>query len=164
VIDVQVELSATEGRGSERAPQEAARLVEVARTAVEATLADRGVEQAEVSVTLLDDEAIRALNREYLGHDRPTDVLSFALYGAGEPVLGDVYVGWEQAAVQADREDVTLLEEMARLVVHGTLHVLGHDHPDEAEARARSDMYRVQESILAGLDLPSTPAGSGGVA
>ena len=117
-----------------------------------ATLRHRGVEEAELSVALLDDGPMRELNREHLGHDRVTDVISFALYEPGERVLGDVYVGWRQAIRQAAREGVPVREEIARLAVHGTLHVLGFDHPEEEDARAGSEMYRLQESIVAALD------------
>jgi probable rRNA maturation factor len=165
VIDIQVEISASGAPQTANLPPEADRWVEAARAAVETTLADRGVDEAEMSLTLLDDEGIRSLNREHLDHDRPTDVLAFALYRDGEPVLGDVYLGWEQARRQANREGVPILEEVARLAVHGTLHVLGYDHPEAAESRAGSEMYRLQESILSGLDLHSPrpiPAGGPG--
>lgn len=129
-----------------RAPDE-----ELLRRAVEAALQDHGASDAEVSVTLLEDAAIRALNREHLDHDWPTDVLSFALWQDGDAVLGDVYIGVEQASRQAAEADVPLNEELVRLVVHGTLHVLGHDHPDEAEARLASPMFRLQERLVRGV-------------
>jgi probable rRNA maturation factor len=116
--------------------------------AVREACAARGVQVAEVSVALLEDDAIAELNRVHLDHAGPTDVLSFALYEEGEPVLGDVYVGVEQAARQASEVGVGREEELIRLVVHGTLHVLGMDHPEEAEARAESPMYRLQEEIV----------------
>ena len=128
---------------AERVPDEV-----LLRRAVEAALRDAGVDAAEVSLTLLDDEAIQALNREHLGHDRPTDVLAFALWEEGEPVLGDVYVGADQARRQAAELGVPLAEELVRLAVHGTLHVLGHDHPEDARARAASPMYRLQERLV----------------
>lgn len=106
-----------------------------------------GVEEGEVSLTFLDDQGIRALNLEYLGRDRPTDVIAFALHDVGAPVLGDVYVGYEQAGRQARELDIELEEELLRLAVHGTLHVLGHDHP-EGEDRMESEMFRIQEEIL----------------
>ena len=122
--------------------------VALVERAVRATLAREGVEAGEVSVALLDDGAIRALNREHLGHDRPTDVLAFALWEEGEPVVGDVYLGVAQARRQADEADVPLREELVRLAVHGTLHVVGHDHPEEPEARAGSAMYALQEELV----------------
>ena len=119
--------------------------------AVRAALADGGVEEGEVSLALLDDGGIRELNARHLGHDRPTDVLAFALWGEGEPVVGDVYVGVEQARRQAAEAGVDPDEELVRLAVHGTLHVLGWDHPEAAEARADSPMYRRQEALVARL-------------
>lgn len=162
MIDIQVEMP---GRftpvETRQQPLDAAAWPDLVQRAVRATLADQGVEVAELSVTLLDDAPIRKLNHEYLGHDRPTDVIAFALHGEGEPVLGDVYVGWRQAILQAEREGVPPREEIARLAIHGTLHVLGFDHPDEAEGRSRSEMFRVQEVIVAALDLaPRASAGS----
>lgn len=106
-----------------------------------------GVAEGEVSLTFLDDQGIRALNMEYLGRDRPTDVIAFALHDVGAPVLGDVYVGYEQADRQARELGIDLEEELLRLAVHGTLHVLGHDHPD-GEERTESEMFRIQEEIL----------------
>jgi probable rRNA maturation factor len=119
--------------------------LELLRRAVRVTAAAEGVEQGELSLTLLDDPGIRELNRTYLSHDRVTDVLSFALQEEGEPPLGDVYVGLQQAARQASEAGVPLEEELVRLAVHGTLHVLGYDHPEEAEARLESPFYRIQE-------------------
>ncbi|HET9947447.1 MAG TPA: rRNA maturation RNase YbeY [Longimicrobiales bacterium] len=107
---------------------------------------DEGHEEMEISVALLDDVAIRELNRRWLGHDRPTDVLAFALGGPGGAV-GDVYIGMEQARRQAAEAGVPLAEELARLAVHGTLHVLGHDHPEGPE-RERSPMFELQERLV----------------
>lgn len=114
--------------------------------AVVLTLIDAGVADAEISLTLLDDHGIRDLNLRYLGKDRPTDVIAFAL--GREPVLiGDIYLGAEQAARQASELGVPLAEELVRLAVHGTLHVLGHDHP-EGEDREASPMFRLQEDLV----------------
>ena len=114
--------------------------------AVVLTLEDAGVAEAEVSLTLLDDEGIRVLNLRYLGKERPTDVIAFAL--GREPVLlGDIYLGAEQAARQASELGVPLAAELVRLAVHGTLHVLGHDHP-EGEDREESPMFRLQEDLV----------------
>jgi probable rRNA maturation factor len=114
--------------------------------AVRHTLASGGVENGEVSLTLLDDESIRALNRRYLSRNRATDVLAFAL-GPGPAVLGDVYVGVDQARLQASELGVPLEEELVRLAVHGTLHVLGHDHP-EGSGREESPMFALQEALV----------------
>jgi probable rRNA maturation factor len=117
--------------------------------AVRHTLDAEGVWNGEISLALLDDPAMQALSRDHLGHDAPTDVLSFALHEEGEPPLGDVYVGVEQARRQAEDASVPEVEELVRLAVHGTLHVLGWDHPDEAEARFGSPMWLRQEALVA---------------
>ncbi len=90
---------------------------------------------------------IAGLNTRYLSREGPTDVIAFALHEAGEPVLGDVYVGYERAVAQSEERGISLQEELARLTIHGVLHVLGHDHDDGA-GREPSEMYRVQESLL----------------
>ena len=117
--------------------------------AVRHALASEGHGEGEVSIALLSDGDIRALNRDHLRHDRVTDVISFALHGAGEPVLGDIYLGAEQARRQAADEGVPESEELVRLAVHGTLHVLGWDHPEDADARVGSPMWERQERLVA---------------
>jgi probable rRNA maturation factor len=119
--------------------------------AVEAALADREVADAEVSVTFLDDEGMAALNREWKGRDAPTDVLAFSLYSEGEPPLGDVYLGVDRAAEQGAEADEPPARELARLAIHGTLHVLGLDHPEEG--RERSELWQDQERILSRREL-----------
>jgi probable rRNA maturation factor len=116
-------------------------------SAVRHVLRVEGHAAGEVSVAFLADPEIAEMNREYLAHDRPTDVISFALHEPGEPPLGDVYVGLEQALRQADELGVDPGEELLRLAVHGTLHVLGYDHPEGVE-RAESGMFRRQEDLL----------------
>lgn len=117
------------------------------RSAVSLVLRSAGLTDGEISLTLLDDDSIRELNRTYLGEDVPTDVISFALHEGGEAVLGDVYVGYEQAAIQAVEAGVSVEEELARLSIHGTLHVLGYDHPN-TEARFSSEMFILQETLV----------------
>ena len=115
--------------------------------ACQAVLSAEGIREGEVSITLLDDDGIQGLNQEYFGKDGPTDVIAFALHSPGEPVLGDVYLGYEQARRQALELDIRLDEELLRLTIHGTLHVLGHQHP-EGEERFESPMYLMQEELL----------------
>ena len=114
---------------------------------VRAALGHEGVADGEVSVTLLDDARIREMNASYLERDRPTDVIAFSLGGPGY-VLGDVYIGHEQAARQAAEYGETLATELLRLAIHGTLHVLGHDHPEGSE-RLESPMFVLQERLVA---------------
>ncbi len=117
---------------------------ELLERGVAAVLEREEVRAGALSVTFMDDPGIQALNREYLGRDHPTDVLAFALHSVGEPVLGDIYIGYDQASRQAEDLSVPLAQELLRLAVHGTLHVLGYDHPEGTE-RAESEMYRLQE-------------------
>jgi probable rRNA maturation factor len=94
---------------------------------------------AEISILLCDNAFIRDLNRDYRGRDRPTDVLSFA-QNEGEPlapleteILGDVIISVETAVRQATERDVPVLEETTDLLIHGILHLLGHDHQQPAD-------------------------------
>jgi probable rRNA maturation factor len=105
----------------------------IARRAVNAALeeaAHRG--DAEVGVVLTDDKSVAALNRKYRGKSGATDVLSFA---ARPPLLGDVVIAYERAARDARAEKKPLAHHLAHLCVHGTLHLLGHDHVKAGDAR-----------------------------
>jgi probable rRNA maturation factor len=105
-----------------------------------------------VEVTLLDAAAMRRLNRRATGRRALTDVISFALPQADGGVIGDVYIcpaaaqRWVRASGNGQRA-TPLDEELLRLTVHGTLHVLGYDHPAGA-ARTRSAMWRRQERYV----------------
>ena len=114
--------------------------------AVRATLADEGARHGEVSLTLVGDDHIRALNRDHLGRDRVTDAISFSLNGPGEPLLADIYIGYPQALRQAAELGLSEHEELVRLAIHGTLHALGYDHP--VEDRVASDFFRRQEALV----------------
>jgi probable rRNA maturation factor len=119
------------------------------RRVVEAVL--RGERRrALVSVTFLGRDAMRRLNGRHKGHDRPTDVLSFAMADPAGTTLGDVYVCPWVAEREARSRGIAMREELIRLVVHGTLHVLGHDHP-EGEGRTVSRMWRRQERYVSAL-------------
>ena len=96
-----------------------------------------------VSVVMTDDREIRRINRRFLGHDRPTDVISFPL-GEGGAVEGEIYINIDKASRQARSYRVSLGNEITRLVVHGTLHLLGYDDRTAAPARRMKkleDMY-----------------------
>lgn len=115
-----------------------------------AVLRAEGVRDALLSLAFVSTSTITALNRKHLRRPGATDVISFWFARpsrARGPVVGDVYIAPEIAREQARRLGVPLREELARLVVHGTLHVLGHDHP-EGGARTRSAMWRRQEALL----------------
>jgi|SRR5512134_1909573 probable rRNA maturation factor len=102
---------------------------------------------AEVAVTFLGPVRMRRLNRDHLGHDAVTDVISFGLPTPDGSLLGDVYICQAEARRNASVHDVPVREELIRLVVHGTLHVLGLDHPD-GDARTSSPMWRRQERYV----------------
>jgi probable rRNA maturation factor len=112
------------------------------------------VRTAELSFTFVTAPAMAALNRRHLGHRGPTDIITFEFAPVpGGPRAGDVYVCPDVARDNARRHGVPVREEVARLVVHGTLHVLGHEHPED-EARTASPMWRRQERLLARLYAP----------
>lgn len=117
--------------------------------AVRHTVERAGGQVVEISVALLGDDDIQELNHRFLGRDRPTDVIAFTL-GEDPERVGDVYVGVDQARRQAAELGVPVDQELLRLAVHGTLHVLGQDHP-EGEDRYDSPMFVLQEEIVADL-------------
>jgi probable rRNA maturation factor len=118
-------------------------------TAARAVLRAERIRNAMVSITLVDRPTIARLNRAHLGHRGPTDVISFGFARASnrDPVIGDVYIAPDVARENAQANGVGSREEIVRLVVHGTLHVLGHDHPDGA-SRTTSPMWRRQERLV----------------
>lgn len=126
----------------------------VALAAIVAAVATReGVDDGEVSVQLVDDERMRTLNRDHRGTDATTDVLSFPIDEdetdvlPGVPrLLGDVVICPAQAARQAADAGVPRSRELAELAIHGTLHLLGHDHERDAGA-----MLARQDALLAEL-------------
>jgi probable rRNA maturation factor len=137
------------------------------RQAAAAALAASGVaapsRPLEVSVVLTDDAEIRDLNRTYRHRDEATNVLAFAALeggaeaaGARPPegaplVLGDVVVALESTRREAIDQGKSLGGHLSHLVVHGVLHLLGHDHANAAEAEA---MEGLEKKILAQLDVP----------
>jgi rRNA maturation RNase YbeY len=118
----------------------------------EGVLRREGVRDALLSIAFVTDRRIAALNREHLGHTGPTDVISFgfAPVDSARVVVGDVYIAPGVARRSAHEQQGSLREELSRLVVHGVLHVLGHDHP-EGETRYASPMWRRQERLLRSL-------------
>ena len=124
--------------------------VEMVERAVRAVLVAEGRDDVEISIAFVSDAEIARLNLEYLGHEGPTDVISFQLPDPGDRIVGDIYIGAEQAERQAAELGADPGDELLRLAVHGTLHILGYEHPED-EGREESAMYRRQEELLAAL-------------
>ena len=118
-------------------------------------LRELGHSRAELSLSLVNDVRIAELNEGWRGKSGPTDVLAFPLLegegadSAGD-LLGDVVIGIETAASQARRARRSLDDEVARLMIHGTLHLLGHDHEQEDEAREMRSEERRLWRVLRG--------------
>jgi probable rRNA maturation factor len=106
--------------------------------------------RALVSVTFVGRDAMRKLNATHLGHDRPTDVLTFAMADPAGRTLGDVYICPWVAEREARARGISVRQELVRLVVHGTLHVLGREHPED-DRRTSSPMWRRQERYVEAL-------------
>ena len=135
-----------------RIPISRARVADVAR----AVLRAERVRDAMLSVTFVSNRAIRALNREHLRRNGTTDVIAFAFKASGRKaaLVGDIYIAPQVARGSARANGVSFREEVVRLIVHGTLHVLGYDHP-ETDARVRSPMWRKQEALVGRLARPA---------
>ncbi len=113
--------------------------------------------EAEVSVMLVNNEAIQALNLEYRGLDRPTDVLSFSQLEGEElfdvldvPILGDIVISMEQAQAQAVDYGHSLERELAFLLVHGLLHLAGYDHDEEFTGTMRDKQEAIMQELAIG--------------
>ena len=144
---------------AQRSPLWRARLPDAARrssAAARAALAAAGTSvegPAELSIVLADDALLRALNKEWRGVDKPTNVLAFPApapeAAPGAPLLlGDVVLAFETVAREAIEQDKALADHLAHLVVHGVLHLLGFDHQAAADARR---MEALEIAVLARL-------------
>jgi len=116
---------------------------------------------SDLTVMIAGDGKLRALNREFLGHDQPTDVLSFPSVephpSSGRIYLGDIAISYPQAAAGAAAGRHPVRAELQLLIVHGVLHLLGHDHAKKAE---KIRMWAAQAAILGELGAAITgPAG-----
>ncbi len=152
------------------------------KSAMRKLLVSTDQRDAAISLTLVDDLAIRELNREHRGKDKPTDVLSFPLepppqhaslvgdpkslkgatpsaarpphakrVGPPERLLGDIVISIDTARRQAAGYDAPLQRELERLMIHGLLHVLGHDH---MEADERAHMEAEERRLAAAIGMP----------
>jgi len=149
---------ATDGwRKAVAAPEDVA--ARAARAAYSAGSLDLG-RPSEATVVLTDDARVRLLNRDYRNKDRATNVLSFPAFDADDMVrlpvdaplfLGDIFIALETATAEARLEAKTTTDHLSHLVVHGMLHLLGHDHETDDEATI---MERLEADALAKLGVP----------
>ncbi|MEC9346228.1 MAG: rRNA maturation RNase YbeY [Pseudomonadota bacterium] len=135
-------------------PGESTTWVERAAAAVFATT---GIAPAPVSVALMDDAAIRILNRDFRDRDTPTNVLSFPAgdddgfdIPGEEPPLGDIAVALETVRREAQAEGKSFADHLSHMIVHGVLHLMGYDHEDAGEAE---EMEALERLVLAGLGI-----------
>ena len=130
---------------------DAARLVE----AVRRVLSDRGVEAAEISLAVVDDPTIHDLNRRFLDHDEPTDVLSFLLE-EGPPLEGEIVVSADRAERSAKAYGWAAESELLLYVIHGALHLVGFDDTTDNK---RAEMRAAERKYLATFGLEPPAAG-----
>ena len=120
-------------------PLDRARLREVVR----AVLDGEQIEDAEISLAFVDNSTIHILNKRYLQHDEPTDVLSFPLSDANATKLaGELVIGVEVALVQAQERGHDVQVELALYVIHGLLHLCGYDDHEDDDRRAMRERER----------------------
>lgn len=121
-------------------------------------LRQSGAGPADLTIVIGDDSQLHALNRQFLGIDAPTDVLSFPADDtdpdSGERYIGDILISYPRAADQAANAGHTVHEELQLLVVHGVLHLLGFDHawPEE-----KKRMWEIQAQVLESLGSRLSP-------
>lgn len=134
-------------RGSPPLPKPRERRADVLIGVAQRVLAwERAPAGSRVEITLLSAAAMRRLNRRATGRRGLTDVIAYALPQPDGRLVGDVYI-CPAAAARMASDGVGVREELIRLAVHGTLHVLGYDHPESAR-RTRSSMWRLQERYV----------------
>ncbi len=109
-------------------------------------LTGEAVTDAEISLALVDDAAIHALNKQYLNHDEPTDVITFPLSGPGEsPLEGEIVISTETAQRVAAQRGHSVAAELALYVIHGVLHLCGYD---DRSTRPRKQMREREAHYL----------------
>jgi probable rRNA maturation factor len=120
------------------------------------------IQEVDLSIVIDNEDSVRKLNKQYLGINKPTDVLSFEANEidpeTGVKYIGDIIISLDQAKRQAEKSNHPLIAELQLLTVHGTLHLLGHDHAGEEEKRV---MWAIQKEILTliGANLTVWPEG-----
>lgn len=119
-------------------------------TAVRAVLSDAGYKTGEVSIAIVTDAAMHALNRQYLQHDYPTDVLSFVLEEDAQRLVGQLIVSADYAAREAPQFHWSMNDELLLYTIHGALHLVGYD---DLEPELKAEMREQERVYLARFQL-----------
>jgi probable rRNA maturation factor len=127
------------------------------KTAVLSVLRGEGIATADVSIAVVNDSAIHEINRQFLNHDEPTDVISFVLDQKGQSIDGETVISADTAAAAAKEIGWSTQDEMLLYVVHGTLHLTGYD---DVKPAARRQMRNREKHYLAQLGVRSPSARS----
>ncbi len=122
--------------------------------AAETILAGEGIEDATINIAIVDDATIHVLNRRFLNHDEPTDVLTFPLNDEAGRLEGDVIVSADTAVRIAAQLQWSAADEMLLYVVHGVLHLVGYD---DLDLESRAEMHARQRHYLCTLGIPPPP-------
>ena len=118
--------------------------------AVQAILADARITRGEVSIAIVDDARMHELNRRYLNHDYPTDVLSFVLARDGERLDGQIIASFDYAAREAARYGWNADDELLLYAIHGALHLAGYD---DSSPETKREMRAAEKKYLAQFGL-----------
>lgn len=116
------------------------------RKAVENTLKGEKIKDAEISIVFMNNDDIRDINKRFLKHNWATDVISFPL--ESDPLVGEIYIGIEVAFEQSKEYNVSLTNELMRLAIHGTLHIIGYD---DTTAEQKDKMTSLENKYLEGV-------------
>ncbi len=132
------------------------------RLVVRDILEDEGIVHASISIAIVDDSAMHALNREFLEHDYPTDVLSFVLERDDDRLEGEIVTSADTAAANAEQFGWSADDELLLYVIHGTLHLAGYDDQnadDRGEMRDRERHYLAPFGLMPRYKEPSLVSG-----
>jgi probable rRNA maturation factor len=126
---------------------------QTARAAIAAAATTISTKNGELSIVLTDDSAVRALNRQWRGLDKSTNVLSFPGRGIddGPHLFGDIVIAYETLKRECDDEGRNFLHHLAHLTVHGFLHLIGYDHQIDTQAE---EMEGIESKIMRRLQMP----------
>jgi len=150
-VEIDVTVESGDWAGEDTLAASAAQCVDAAIARLEL-----GDPTSELSILFTDNKAMQALNAEWRGKDKPTNVLSFPAFDLSPgdppgPMLGDIVIAYETVRDEAELEGKPFDDHLRHLIVHGFLHVLGYDHENDAEAE---EMESAERAILADIGVP----------